>query len=83
MRQWLLQNQIMQLRDMAKRRLSAQRFTGFSIAIAIEVAVPLAQQLLGFGIGADLACSGTDGRQGWCHRGWLLSGERGGNPTAG
>ena len=29
---------------------SAQRFTGFSIAIAIEVAVPLAQKLLGFGI---------------------------------
>ena len=34
--------------------LLAQRFTGFSIAIAIEVAVPLAQKLLGFGIGADL-----------------------------
>ena len=33
---------------------SAQRFTRFSIAIAIEVAVPLSQQLLGFGIGADL-----------------------------
>ena len=34
--------------------LLAQRFTGFSIAIAIEIGVPLSQQLLGFGIGADL-----------------------------
>ena len=33
---------------------SAQRFTGFSIIIAIEVAVPLAQQLLSFGIESDL-----------------------------
>jgi uncharacterized membrane protein len=32
--------------------LSAQGFAGFSIAIAIEIAVPLAPPLLGFGIGA-------------------------------
>ena len=33
---------------------SAKRFTGFPIVIAIEVAVPLSQQLLSFGIEADL-----------------------------
>ena len=43
---------------------SAQRFTGFSIAIAIEVAVPLAQQLLSFGIGADLLTAVT--APPWC-----------------
>ena len=35
-------------------RVSVQRFTRFPIAIAIEVTVPLAKQLLIFGIGADL-----------------------------
>ena len=33
---------------------SEQGFAGFPIAIAIEIGVPLAQQLLRFGIGADL-----------------------------
>lgn len=39
--------------------MSAECFTGFSIAIAIEIAMPVAQQLLGFGIGADLAAAVT------------------------
>jgi hypothetical protein len=36
---------------------SAQRFTGFPITIAVEIGVPLAQQLLGTGIGADLVAA--------------------------
>ena len=40
-------------------RCLSHRSAGFPIAIAIEVAVPLAQQLLGFGIGADLAAAVT------------------------
>ncbi|MEY4808584.1 MAG: hypothetical protein RLZZ206_2973 [Cyanobacteriota bacterium] len=39
--------------------LSAQGFTCFSVPVSIEIAVPLAQQLLGFGIGADLAAAVT------------------------
>ena len=34
-----------------------QRFTGFPITIAVEIGVPLAQQLLGTGIGADLVAA--------------------------
>ena len=36
---------------------SAQRFTGFPVTIAVEIGVPLAQQLLGTGIGADLVAA--------------------------
>jgi hypothetical protein len=53
--------------------LSAQGFAGFPIAVAVEVAVPLAQQLLGFGMGADLLAA-------WCHRGWRQNGDHGGSP---
>jgi hypothetical protein len=42
-----------------KRRLSAQGFAGFSVPVSIDIAVPLAQQLLGFGKGADLAAAVT------------------------
>jgi hypothetical protein len=37
--------------------LSAQQFTGFPITIAVESGVPLAQPLLGTGIGADLVAA--------------------------
>ena len=33
---------------------AAQRLAGLSVAVAVEVGVALAQQLLGAGIGADL-----------------------------
>ncbi len=36
---------------------SAQGFTGFPITITVEIGVPLAQQLLGTGIGADLVAA--------------------------
>jgi hypothetical protein len=36
---------------------SAQRFAGFPIAVAVQVGVPLAQELLGTGIGADLVAA--------------------------
>jgi hypothetical protein len=36
---------------------SAQRFRGFPITIVVEIGVPLAQQLLGTGIGADLVAA--------------------------
>jgi hypothetical protein len=37
-----------------KTRLLTQPLTGLPIAIPIEIAVPLLQQYLGLGIGADL-----------------------------
>ena len=51
-----------------KRRLSAQGFAGFSVSVSIYIAVPLAQQLLRAGIGADLAAAVTAAA--WCCAIW-------------
>ena len=48
--------------------LLPQRFTCFSIAIAIEIAVPLAQQAPGHGRRSRSLYSGSGGGRGWCHR---------------
>jgi hypothetical protein len=52
---------------------SAQGFAGFPITVAVQVAMPLAQQLLGSRMGADLLAA-------WCHRGWRQNGDHGGSP---
>jgi hypothetical protein len=45
-------------------RCVSQRCAGFPIAISIEIGVPLAQQFLGFGMGADLAAAVTAAARG-------------------